>query len=342
MKKVGILGGGFVGQRFVQMLYEHPYFNLEIITGNSTAGKKLKDIWGLDDFVVPEELEDMEIERGGLDDIKYIAERIDLAFSALPSGEVPKELEISLAEQGVKVFSNSSAMRMKSDIPLVIPEVNGSDLELVRGQAWYENNGGCIIKNPNCSATGLLLPLKPIDDLCGLEEVNVTTYQALSGAGKGAYPGGVMVSNVIPFIRQEEEKIEIESKKMMHNPDVIYSVSCSRVPVIDGHTEHIQVRVKNQKDVEELKQYIQSFNPLKEYGLYSSPKDVLYIFEEEDRPQPRLDRMRGNGMTVSVGRLRTDNIFNYKFFSLSHNTIRGAAGGSVLNAELFYKLGLGD
>jgi len=342
MKKTAILGvSGYVGQRFVQMLYDHPDFDLEMLTGKKNVGKELKNVWTLRDSSVPEELGDMEIERCNTVNMSDIAKRIDVAFSALPS-EISMDIETFLAENGVKVFSNSSTMRMDAIIPLVVPEVNGKDLELVKEQESYRSNGGCIIKNPNCSATGLVLSLKPIDELCGLTMVNVVTSQALSGAGKDAYPGEEMIDNVIPYIQSEEEKIARESKKLLHKPDLVLSASCNRVPVTDGHMEDVQVRVENQIDLKELKQYMRKFDPLKDYDLHSSPKQVLYVFDEENRPQPRLDRTKGNGMTVSVGRLRKDDIFDFKYVTLIHNTVKGAAGGSVLNAELFYAMGLGD
>ncbi len=336
-KKVAILGiSGFVGQRFAQKLAEHPYFDMEMATGHSSVGKKLENIWTID-AEIPEEYRIMRIEEL---DVKEIAERADIVFSAL-SGEKEfiKKTETELAENGLHVFSNTSVMRLEKSIPLVIPEVNYKELERVKSQKWYEESGGFIIKMPNCSTKGLALFAKPITDLYNIEEINAVTLQAKSGAGSSAYPGSVMDGNVWPIIPEEEEKIKTETKRIFNfDENVKISARCYRVDVRDGHTENIQIKTNKEVDIEELKDYLRKFNPLKKYNLPTSPEQLIYVFEDSSRPRPVPDVNNGGGMSLSVGSLRKGEVYNIESTILSHNTIRGAAGGSVLTAELAYKV----
>jgi aspartate-semialdehyde dehydrogenase len=260
-----------------------------------------------------------------------------IIFAALDAS-IAAELEPRFADAGCAVVSNSSALRMQEDVPLVIPEVNGGHIKLIDGQAWRKKSGGYVVTNPNCSAIGLVLALAPLHQRFGLETVMAVTMQAVSGAG---YPGVAsldILGNVIPYIRNEEEKMEEETKKLLGQlngskvipGDFAMSAQCNRVAVEDGHTESISIRLKKKAKPEEI---IEAWNNYRaepqELKLPSAPD-----LEAADRPQPRFDVDMGAGMTTAVGRLRPCGVLDWKFTVLSHNTIRGAAGAAVLNAEL--------
>ncbi len=335
-KKVAILGAsGLVGQRLFQKLEGHPYFGIEMAIGHSTVGKKIEQIWTID-AEVPEEYRNMRIEELNIE--KILKRDVDTVFSALSGDkEFIKSVETELAENGLHVFSNTSVMRMEPAIPLVIPEVNHEELDKIIEQKWHEESGGCIVKKPNCTTIGATLFEKPVNDLYGIKEINAVTMQAKSGAGSNAYPGGVMEGNIWPFIEGEEEKVINETRKILNlNETTKISARCYRVDVRDGHTENIQIKTKEEADIEELKEYLKRFNPLKKYKLPSSPKQLIYMFEENDRPRPIPDVNNGGGMSLSVGSLRKGEVYNIESTILSHNTIRGAAGGSILTAELAY------
>ena len=252
-------------------------------------------------------------------------------------------MEPRFAEAGCAVVSNSSALRMQSDVPLVIPEVNAGHIKLIDGQAWRKKSGGYVVTNPNCSAIGLVLALAPLHKRFGLETVMAVTMQAVSGAG---YPGVAsldILGNVIPYIRNEEEKMEEETLKLLgqlNGTKIIpaafaMSAQCNRVAVEDGHTESVSVRLKTKAKREEI---IAAWNDYRaepqELKLPSAPEHPVVYLEANDRPQPRFDVDMGAGMTTAVGRLRPCGVLDWKFTVLSHNTIRGAAGAAVLNAEL--------
>jgi aspartate-semialdehyde dehydrogenase len=252
-------------------------------------------------------------------------------------------MEPRFADAGCAVVSNSSALRMQSDVPLVIPEVNAGHIKLIDGQAWRKKSGGYVVTNPNCSAIGLVLALAPLQEQFGLEAVMAVTMQAVSGAG---YPGVAsldILGNVIPYIRNEEEKMEEETLKLLgklNGTKIIpaafaMSAQCNRVAVEDGHTESISVRLKTKAKREEI---IAAWNDYhsepQELKLPSAPERPVVYMEAADRPQPRFDVDMGAGMTTAVGRLRPCGVLEWKFTVLSHNTIRGAAGAAVLNAEL--------
>lgn len=344
--KVAVLGAtGMVGQRFIQLLQEHPYFELlELAASKRSAGKSYSRAakWYLEGDI-PGGVEDMEVR-----EIEPQKLEADLAFSALPSG-IAKEVEPSFAGEGFTVCSNASAYRMGRDVPLLIPEVNPHHLEMLEAQR--ENRGweGAIITNPNCSTIMATLPLKPLFDKFGIESAFVSTLQALSGAGYSGVPSMAITDNVLPFIKGEEEKIETEPLKILggvgggefNYEGFKITAHCTRVPVLDGHTEIISLKLEEDAGVEDVKSALRDFRgePQK-LKLPTAPHNPIMVREEEDRPQPRLDRGAGRGMAVSVGRVRDDPVADVKFVTMGHNTLRGAAGASVLNAELLVKKGM--
>jgi len=265
-----------------------------------------------------------------------------IIFAALDAS-IAAELEPQFADAGCAVVSNSSALRMQSDVPLVIPEVNGGHIKLIEIQAWRKKSGGFVVTNPNCSAIGLVLALAPLHQQFGLETVMAVTMQAISGAG---YPGVAsldILGNVIPYIRNEEEKMEEETRKLlgqMNGSKIVpgafaMSAQCNRVAVEDGHTESVSVRLTTKAKPEEIIAAWNSFRgEPQQLKLPSAPERPVVYLEPSDRPQPRLDVDLGAGMTTAVGRLRPCGVLDWKFTVLSHNTIRGAAGAAVLNAEL--------
>lgn len=331
MINVGVLGAtGAVGQRFVQLLAEHPWFKLTTLTASErSAGKRYRDVvkWRLD-VPFPDSIGDIRVSPTSVPSLKDV----DLVFSALPA-DVAKEIETACANAGLAVCSNASSHRMEPDIPLVVPEVNPDHLALIDVQRDHGRDG-FIVTNPNCSTIVMTLALAPIRGFA-FQTIHVATMQAVSGAGFEGVPAMGIYDNVIPYIGQEEEKMETETLKIMGTFEqksvrpapYRVSASCHRVPVLDGHTMAIWTDIREPADtVKEA--FLHYKPPIK--GLPTQPKESVHFFDEPDRPQPRLDRNRGNGMTVSVGRLRE----GIRFIAMGHNTIRGAAGASVLNAEL--------
>jgi aspartate-semialdehyde dehydrogenase len=336
---IGILGAtGVVGQRFLQMLEHHPWFEVAwLAASDRSEGKTYEEAarWRLK-TPIPAAVRQMRLSPATPEGAPKVI------FAALDSA-IALELEPRFAERGCAVVSNSSALRMQADVPLVIPEVNGDHIPLLEVQAWRKASGGYVVTNPNCSAIGLVLALAPIERKFGLETVMAVTMQAVSGAG---YPGVAsldILGNVIPFIKNEEEKMEEETKKLLgrlNGSQVIpagfaMSAQCNRVAVEDGHTESISIRLRKKATKEEI---LAAWNDYRaepqERKLPSAPeKPVLYV-EANDRPQPRFDVEIGAGMTTVVGRLRPCSVLDWKFTVLSHNTIRGAAGAALLNAEL--------
>jgi len=252
-------------------------------------------------------------------------------------------MEPRFADAGHAVITNSSALRMQSDVPLVIPEVNHEHVKLIESQAWRKKSGGFVVTNPNCSAIGLVIALAPLQDAFGLETVMAVTMQAVSGAG---YPGVAsldILGNVIPYISKEEEKMEEETRKLLgtlNGSGIVMgsfgmSAQCNRVAVEDGHTESVSIKLKKKAKPEEIIEVWTKFRSLpQEMKLPSAPEQPVQYLTSSDRPQPRLDVDSGKGMTTTVGRLRPCSVLDWKFTVLSHNTIRGAAGAALLNAEL--------
>jgi aspartate-semialdehyde dehydrogenase len=274
-----------------------------------------------------------------------------IIFAALDS-DIAHELEPKFAAAGCAVVSNSSAFRMAADVPLVVPEVNADHLELLERQSWRKESGGYIVTNPNCCAIGLVLALKPLEERFGIESLFVSTMQAVSGAG---YPGVAsldILGNVVPFIKNEEEKLQEEVGKLLGRYaagrngdgkiemlDAKVSAHCNRVAVEDGHTECVSIKLRTKASREDVLAAWNEFAPLRGHHLYTAPDQPVEFDASVDRPQPRLDRMRGNGMATTVGRLRECSLLDWKFVLLSHNPIRGAAGAAILNAEVLARLG---
>ncbi|MFA0834307.1 MAG: aspartate-semialdehyde dehydrogenase [Methanobacterium formicicum] len=347
MVNVGILGAtGMVGQRFIQLLEDHPKFEITALTASQrSAGKKYQDAvtWHMD-TPIPETVQDTVV----VDTDPSQVKDVEIVFSALPA-ENAAIVEPKFAEAGMKVASNASAMRMEPDVPLVIPEVNPEHLDLIEIQQKNRGWDGFIVTNPNCSTIALVLTLKPIYDQFDINRVYVSTMQAVSGAGYNGVPSMAMIDNLVPFIGGEEEKMESETLHLLGDFDgenvepatFGVSTSCHRVPVVDGHTEAVFMEMDEEFNLEDIKKSLQTFQALpQKLNLYSAPEYPVIVREEENRPQPRMDRMRGKGMAVTVGRLRQDATFpqSLKYVLLGHNTVRGAAGASILNAELIAEI----
>ena len=342
--RVGILGAtGMVGQRFIQLLADHPQFEVSAVAASDRSqGKAYGDActWRLQGEM-PASIRSMPVQSPAppLD--------CDLVFSSLP-GDIARETEGSFATAGYPVISNSSAYRMDADVPLLIPEVNHEHLGLLAQQRERYKSGGYIVTNPNCSTIMLALALAPLHARFGISAVVATTLQALSGAG---YPGVAsldILDNVLPYIGGEEEKIETETTKILGQfaddriepAAMAVSAQCHRVNVADGHMAAVRVKFSRSVELAELRQALASFSSLpQELGLHSAPARPIVIRDEADRPQPKLDRDAGEGMTITVGRLMPDSVLDYRLVVLSHNTIRGAAGAAILNAELLVAQG---
>ena len=336
---VGILGAtGIVGQRFIQLLENHPWFRVAwVAASDRSTGRPYAEAarWRLK-TPLPADVAGITVSPAGPGGAPKVI------FAALDAA-IAVELEPRFAAAGCAVISNSSAFRMANDVPLVIPEVNPDHIKLIEQQSWRKESGGFIATNANCSAIGLVLALAPIKAEFELEKIFVVTMQAVSGAG---YPGVAsldILGNVIPYIAKEEEKLEIETRKMLGNlngagvrlGDFGISAQCNRVAVEDGHMESVSVKLKKHADAGALIHAWQRFRGVaQELKLPSAPEQPVVYDAAPDRPQPRADVDRGHGMSVTVGRLRPCPLLDWKFTVLSHNTIRGAAGAAILNAEL--------
>lgn len=339
---VAILGAtGSVGQRFISLLDDHPWFKVVALAASDrSAGQKYSQAtrWVLD-TPMPDYAKDMLIVPANVESVQA-----KIVFSALHT-EIAKDLEPQFAQAGSAVCSNASSYRRGEDVPLLLPEINADHIHLVKQQRKNKNWSGCIITNPNCTSTGLTIALKALDHAFGVKKVFAVSLQALSGAG---YPGVAsldIMDNIVPNVANggEEEKVEWEPRKMLGKftdgridlADIKFSVHTNRVPVIDGHTVCASVELANPTDPQTAQAILRDFSaPASARDLPSAPRPVIQVREEADRPQPRLDRLTGNGMTTVVGRVRRDPILDLKFVVLSHNTIRGAAGASIYNAEL--------
>jgi aspartate-semialdehyde dehydrogenase len=337
---VGILGAtGTVGQRFIQLLHQHPWFEITwLAASDRSAGKLYPEAakWNLA-TPIPANIAAMKVSNAAPD-----SSTPKLVFAALDA-TAAQQIEPAFAEAGHAVVSNSSAFRMAEDVPLIIPEVNGDHVSLIKTQKWYKKNGGFMVTNPNCSAIGLVLALAPLHRRFGIDKIFVATMQAISGAGYPGVPSMDILGNVIPYIAKEEDKMEAESRKLLGSldgsriidADLTLSAHCNRVAVEDGHTESVSLKLRKPAEAEEIIAAWNDFRCLpQKLKLPTAPEQPIIYESAPDRPQPRLDRDRGRGMSAVVGRLRPCNIFDWKFTVLSHNTIRGAAGAAVLNGEL--------
>lgn len=344
---VAVLGAtGSVGQRFVSLLDGHPWFKVVALAASDRSeGKPYAQAcrWVLSD-PMPAWAREMVLVPAtpqAVSDAKIV-------FSALPA-DLAKGLEPEFAKAGFAVCSNASSYRREVDVPLLLPEVNAEHIQLVRQQRQNRGWSGCILTNPNCTSTGLTVALKALQDSFGLKRAFVVSLQALSGAGYPGVPSLDIIDNVIPNIGGEEEKVEWEPRKMLGNlgangvdfAEVKFSAHTNRVAVVDGHIVCASVELNAPISPEVAMRALSEYqSPASARDLPSAPNPVIVVREEADRPQPRLDRLTGKGMTTVVGRVRTDPLFHIKFVVLSHNTIRGAAGGSIYNAELLVKEGL--
>ncbi len=336
--RAGVLGAtGNVGQRFIEMLSRHPWFEItSLAASDRSTGKRYGDAanWRLE-TKIPEEVADITV-------VSVNAKKVDadIVFSALPT-DLAKTIEPEFAKAGFAVASNASAMRMVKDIPLVIPEVNPEHLRLIDVQQDKRKWDGYIVTNPNCTTIMMAVSLKPLTKF-GIKKIYLASMQAISGAGYDGVASMAILDNVIPYIEKEEEKVETETKKLLgefNGSEVIdapftVSASCNRVMVMDGHTEALWVEMADNPNPDEVKKAFLDFDPGLS-DLPTEPTPVIEVKDEKDRPQPRLDRNIGGGMSVSVGRIRP----GIRYICMGHNTIRGAAGASVLNAELLKKMG---
>ena len=351
--KVGIIGAtGMVGQRFVLLLENHPYFEISaLIAGPRSSGQKYSDAvdgrWKMS-VPCPESVKDMVVMSS--DDVEGVGEICDFVFCAVSlSKDETKALEYKYAKAEIPVVSNNSAHRWTPDVPMVIPEINDAHLEVIKAQRKrLGTKRGFIAVKPNCSIQSYVGALTALQKY-GIKEVVATTYQAISGAGKTFNEWPEMVDNLIPFIGGEEEKSEkeplrvwgkVENGEIVPAASPIITTQCLRVPVTDGHMAAVFVKFENKPTKEEILEDWKNFSGKPQaLGLPSAPAQFLTYFEEDNRPQTKLDRDLYGGMGVSIGRLREDTVYDYKFVGLSHNTLRGAAGGAVLIAELLSREG---
>ncbi|HZB88071.1 MAG TPA: aspartate-semialdehyde dehydrogenase [Terracidiphilus sp.] len=340
---IGILGAtGMVGQRYIQLLENHPWFEIAwLAASDRSSGKTYGEAakWRLD-TPLPERIARMAVSPADP------AGAPKIIFSSIDA-PIARELEPKFADAGCAVLSNSSAFRMTPNVPLVIPEVNAEHLHLIEEQSSRQQSGGYMVTNPNCSTIGLVMALKPLEERFGIEQIFVSTMQAVSGAG---YPGVAsmdILDNVVPHIGGEEEKMEAETLKLLgklegHSVTPLaarITAHCNRVPVVNGHTECVSLKLSRKASAEEILAAWDQYKPLAGRDLPFAPQQPVQFAAQPDRPQPRLDRNRERGMAVTVGRLRPCGLLDWKFVLLSHNTVRGAAGATILNAELLVSLG---
>jgi aspartate-semialdehyde dehydrogenase len=347
-RKVAILGAtGAVGQRYIQLLQGHPWFEVSVLAASErSAGKKYKDActWLLE-TEMPKEIGEMPVANIDVKSAEQTGD-FDLVFTSLP-GDLAGPVENEFAAL-YPVFSKVSAHRMDKDVPLIIPEINPDHAEMVKVQQKLRGWKGFITTDPNCSTIQLAISLKPLMQF-GLKQIMVSTMQALSGAGYPGVPSLDILDNVVPFISGEEEKMEAEALKILgkyngfnvQNADFQLSASCNRVNVKDGHLESVFVKLEQDPSMEAIEEAFASFQgEPQQLKLPSAPLHPIVVRHEKNRPQPRYDRDAGCGMSVVVGRIRKDPIMTFKYMCLGHNTVRGAAGGGILSAELYVSKGL--
>jgi aspartate-semialdehyde dehydrogenase len=343
--RVAVLGAtGAVGQRFVQLLADHPWFEMTALAASErSAGRPFSEV---SNWVIPG------------DPPPSVGEMIvqplepdleaQIVFSALPSS-VAREVEPAFARAGYAVCSNASAYRQEPGVPLLIPEVNADHIRMIDAQRAERGWSGLLVTSPNCTTTGIVVPLKPLDDAFGLRRVFATSMQAISGAGYPGVPSLDVLDNIVPFIRGEEEKTEQETRLLLGRlvdgrrieADVVISTQANRVPVLDGHTVCLSLGFERHPTTTEAITVLEGFRGQEmARGLPSAPEHPILVRSEVDRPQPRRDRDALGGMAVTVGRVRPCPLLDLRMVSVSHNTLRGAASGSILNAELLVASGV--
>lgn len=349
---VAVLGAtGAVGQRFVQLLQDHPWFKLVALTASDrNEGKPYAQAvrWVIEGDI-PAAARDLPLLATDPDAVLRAAPEVRAVFSALPN-DIAASAEPAFARAGLLVFSNASYHRMAADVPLIIPEVNAEHLNLLRHQQQQRGWRGGIVCNTNCTVSGPAITLRALRDAFGVRRVFAFSMQAASGAGYPGVPSLDLIDNVIPFIKGEEEKLEAEARKLLGRfdgariieADLSLSAHCNRVPVLDGHMVALSVETERPAPAEAAAEVLRAFRCDDLRDLPTAPTQPIVVRDEPDRPQPRLDRLSGNGMSVVVGRVRAEPLFGecgVKLMTLAHNTIRGAAGGSLFNAELAVKMG---
>lgn len=344
---VAVLGAtGSVGQRFVSLLDGHPWFKVVALAASDRSEGRAYA--GACRWVLSTPMPAWAREMVLTPAVPSALQGAQIVFSALPA-DLAMDLEPEFARAGMAVCSNASAFRRDEDVPLLLPEVNADHIQLVRRQRQLRGWNGAILTNPNCTSTGLTVALKALDERFGLKRIFVVSLQALSGAGYPGVPSLDIIDNVIPYIGGEEDKVEWEPRKMLGKfsgecvtlSPAQFSAHTNRVAVVDGHIVCASVELELPASPEEAMRAMSSYQaPGPARGLPSTPHPLIEVRDEADRPQPRLDRLTGDGMTTVVGRVRPDPLFTLKFVILSHNTIRGAAGGSIYNAELLVREGL--
>ncbi|GAB5409794.1 MAG: aspartate-semialdehyde dehydrogenase [Balneolaceae bacterium] len=344
---VGILGAtGAVGQKFIRLLQNHPWFEIAALGASErSAAKKYKDAanW-IEDVNRPEYIAEMTVKNCDPSEFK----EVDFVFSGMDAS-VAGKIERAFAEAGIPVISNAKNFRMDPTVPLLVPEVNPDHIELIKNQTFTEDGSGWIVTNPNCVAVPLSLALKPIYDAFGIKAMILSTMQAISGAGYPGVPSLDILGNLVPFIGGEEPKIAPETHKLLgsysngvvNEPDFKVQATCTRVPVINGHTAAVTLKLVNKpSDIEEVREVVENFkNPIANLELPFAPKQAIKLHTEDRYPQPRLHADHENGMQLHMGRLRDAEVFDISFVCMAHNTIRGAAGGAILNAELLKSKG---
>ena len=348
--KVGVLGAtGMVGQNYISLLEKHPWFEVSyVIASPRSAGKKYSEAvagrWHMKKDI-PEKVQNLVV--AGIDNIEEVKQNCNFVFSALDS-DVAKEWEEKYAKE-IPVVSNASTHRHTEDVPMLIPEINHEHADIIPMQQKNHGWQGFIAVKPNCSLQSYMTPLFALHKEFKVKRAIITTMQAVSGAGHPGVSSFDIVDNIIPFIKGEEEKSENEPKKIMgrivgekieNNEELVISAHCNRVPAIDGHMACVSVEFEKKPEKEQILEAWKNFKSLpQELDLPFAPKHPIIYREEPDRPQTRLDRDADKGMACVCGRLRECKVFDYRFVALSHNTIRGAAGGGILNAELLVKKG---
>jgi len=356
--KVGVLGAtGMVGQRYIALLENHPWFEVTLVAASPrSAGKTYSEAtkgrWQMTK-AIPSNISNLIVKDANI--VEDIVGKVDFVFSAVElEKELIRELELKYARNNVPVVSNCSAHRGTDDVPMLIPEINHSHLDIIPIQQEARNfKKGFVLVKPNCSLQSYILPMYALQEKgYKISKAIISTMQASSGAGYPGVPSLDLLDNVVPFIGGEEEKSEnepqkifgkIENGKIINDTSIKISAHCNRVPVVDGHTACVSLEFEdkdNKPSIDEIKKIWKEFSSVpQELDLPSAPKNAITYNEEQNRPQPRKDRDNDKGMSVTVGRLRECKVFDIRFVGLSHNTIRGAAGGGILNAELLHAKG---
>lgn len=350
---MAVLGAtGAVGQRFIQLLHRHPWFEVAVLTASDRSeGKPYAQAanWVIEEDI-PAEIASLVLVSTDPAAVKQAAPDVQIVFSALPN-EIASDAEPAFAQAGMTVFSNASYYRMMPDVPLVIPEVNPDHLNLLSYQRQARGWRGGIVCNTNCTVSAPAMTLRPLHDHFGVRRVFAVSMQAASGAGYPGVPSLDLIDNIIPFIKNEEEKLEAEARKLLGRFDgqriteatFGLSAHCNRVPVLDGHMVALSVETERPVTSEAAARALREFRCEQLAGLPTAPRQPIVVRDEPNRPQPRRDRMSGGGMSAVVGRIRPEPLFGdhgVKMMTLAHNTIRGAAGGSILNAELALRMNL--